>query len=131
MNFFDVSNVVNDENGTRIVLEGAGSIQIPPQYNEQAKAVANKKLIFGIRPEDLEDVALLPSRAESSSTLEAPVDVVEYLGSELLVYLTLAGKTLTARLDQRSNAHVGSKLTLQVNSAHIHLFDTETGKAIF
>ena len=131
MNFFDVSNVVSDENGTRIMLESAGSIQIPPQYSEQTKAVANKKLIFGIRPEDLEDVALLASRAESSSTLEAPIDVVEYLGSELLVYLTFAGKPLTARLDPRSYAHIGSKITLQVNSAHIHLFEAETGKAIF
>jgi multiple sugar transport system ATP-binding protein len=131
MNFFDVANVVSDENGTRIVLEGADSIELPPQYSERAKSAANKKLVFGIRPEDMEDVALLPSRSESDSTLEAPVDVVEYLGSELLVYLTLAGKTLTARLDPRSDAHVGSKLTLQVNTAHIHLFDTATGKAIF
>jgi multiple sugar transport system ATP-binding protein len=62
---------------------------------------------------------------------EAPVDVVEYLGSELLVYLTIAGKTMTARLDPRSSAHVGGSLTLRVNSAHLHLFDTETGVAIF
>jgi multiple sugar transport system ATP-binding protein len=131
MNFLDAAKVVSDENGSRILLEGVGYIAIPPQYVEQAKAAADKQLTFGIRPEHLEDVALLPSGLENSSMLEAPVDVVEHLGSELLVYLTIAGKTMIARLDPRSGAHVGGKLTLQVNAAHIHLFDTKTGEAIF
>ncbi len=131
MNFLADAQVVSGENGTRILLEGIGSIEIPPQYVEQARTAANKKLTFGIRPEHLEDVALLPSGLESSSTFEATVDVIEYLGSEFLVYLTSADKTMTTRLDPRSGAHVGGKLTLHVNTAHIHLFDTETGKAIF
>jgi multiple sugar transport system ATP-binding protein len=131
MNFLDGAKVVSDEDGTRIVLEGVGYVMVPAPYVEQAKAAADKKLTFGIRPEHLEDVALRPSDVESSSMLEAPVDVVEYLGSELLVYLTVAGKTMIGRLDPRSSVHVGGKLTLRVNTAHIHLFDTETGEAIF
>jgi multiple sugar transport system ATP-binding protein len=130
MNFLDAAKVVSDENGSRILLEGVGYIAIPPQYVEQARAAADKQLTFGIRPEHLEDVALLPAGLASSSMLEAPVDVVEHLGSELLVYLTIAGKTMIARLDPRSGAHVGGKITLQVNTAHIHLFDTKTGEAI-
>jgi multiple sugar transport system ATP-binding protein len=131
MNFLDGARVLSDENGTRILLEDVGYIEIPPQYVERAKAVADKKLTFGIRPEHLEDVALLPSSSESRSTLEAPVDVVEYLGSESLVYLTIAGETMLTRLDPRSGAHIGGKLTLYINTDHVHLFDTETGKAIF
>jgi multiple sugar transport system ATP-binding protein len=131
MNFLEGARVVSDEGGTRIVLEGVGNIEVPSLYVEQAKAAADKKLTFGIRPEHLEDAALLPSDVERSSVLEAPVDVVEYLGSELLVYLAVAGKTIIVRLDPSSNAHVGGKITLRVNTAHIHLFDTETGEAIF
>ena len=162
MNFLDGATVVSDENRTRIVLEGVGHVEVPSGHVEQAKAAVGKKLTFGIRPEHLEDVALLPPntvgtgsaqgtiptapvreaptggqgqalslRNVGSSRLEAPVDVVEYLGSELLVYLTIAGKTMIVRLDPRSSAHVGGKLTLRVNTAHIHLFDTETGEAIF
>jgi multiple sugar transport system ATP-binding protein len=62
--------------------------------------------------------------------ITAPVDVVEHLGSELLVYLTAAGKSVTARLDPRSNAHTGGQLTLHVDNEHMHLFDSETGEAI-
>ena len=131
MNFLDGANVISDENGTRIELESMGYILVPPPYVEQAKAAANKKLTFGIRPEHLEDVSLLSASSESRSTLEAPVEVVEYLGSELLVYLTIGGKAMIARVDPRSDAHAGGKLTLHVNTDHIHLFDTETGEAIF
>lgn len=131
MNFLDEAKVVSDENGAQIVLEGVGHIQVPQQYVEQAKAAADKKLTFGIRPEHLEDIALLSSSAESNSTIEAVVDVIEHLGSELLVHFTVADQTIIARLDPRSKAHVGGKLTLDVNTAHIHLFDTQTDKAIF
>jgi hypothetical protein len=48
-----------------------------------------------------------------------------------LVYLTTAGKTMLARLDPRANAHVGGKISLHVDKSHIHLFDTETGEAVF
>lgn len=131
MNFLEDTQVVSEENGIWLAPKGAGHIEVPPQYQEQAQAAANKKLTLGIRPEHLEDVTLLSSHSESRSTLEASVEVIEYLGSELLVYLTLAGKTMIARLDPRSGAHVGDKITLSVDRDQIHLFDTQTGEAIF
>lgn len=38
---------------------------------------------------------------------------------------------MTARLDQRSDAHSGDDVTLHVDNAHLHLLDSETGTAIF
>ena len=63
--------------------------------------------------------------------MEGMVDVVENLGSELLVYVTSAGKTVLARLDPRSQAHVGGKISLHVDNTHAHLFDTDTTEAYF
>jgi multiple sugar transport system ATP-binding protein len=131
MNFLDGAKVVSDEDGDRILLEGVGYIDLPSEYVERAKAAASKKLTFGIRPENLEDVELLSSDSERGSVIEAPVDVVEHLGSEILVYLTVANKTILAKLDPRSRAFPGNKVTLQVNTDYIHLFDAETGEAIF
>lgn len=131
MNFLDGAKLVSEEDGMRIVLEGVGYIKVPSLYVERAKAAADKKLTFGIRPEHLEDVALHPADAESSSMLEATVDVVEYLGSELLVHLTIGDTPMLARLDTRSNVEIGRKITLRVNTDHIHLFDAVTGEAIF
>ena len=131
MNFFNGAKVAGEGDTMKIVLEGIGEVQVPPLYVEQAKAAADKNLTFGIRPEHLEDASLLPADTRDGGTITAPVDVVEHLGSELLVYMTAGGKSIVARLDPRSQAHTGATVTLHVDTDHIHLFDTDTGEAFF
>jgi multiple sugar transport system ATP-binding protein len=131
MNFFNGARIVGEGNTTRAVMDGVGQVEIPPLYAEAARKVAGKNITLGIRPEDLEDVAVLPANARDGSSIEAPVDVVEHLGSELLVYARAGGKSLTARVDPRSDVHTGGNVRLHVDSAHIHLFDTDTGESIF
>ncbi len=131
MNFFPGAKVVSEGNSTRIVLDNIGQVAVPPLYVERARAAAGKNLTFGLRPESFEDRALLPPDSKNGSALDATVDVVENLGSELLVYLTTGGKTVLARLNPRSDAHVGGSLKLSVDNEHIHLFDTDTGVAYF
>jgi multiple sugar transport system ATP-binding protein len=63
--------------------------------------------------------------------LTAPVEVLEHVGSELLVYLTAGGKFMTARLAPRSDAHIGGQVTLHVYNIHACLFNSETGEATF
>ena len=78
--------------------------------------------------------AVVDGEAQADSTLNATVDVVENLGHELLVYLTSngqGGKTLQARLNPRSQVHTGQTVNLLVETDHVHLFDTDTGQAIF
>ena len=131
MNLFPNAKVVSDGESTKIVLENIGQVVVPPLYVEQTKASTDKNLTFGIRPEHLEDIALLPSDEQGVSAIDAPVDVVENLGSELLVYMTASGKQMVARLNPRSDAHPGGSIRLHVDNTHIHLFDTDSGKAIF
>src|SRR5881275_552040 len=89
MNFFPGAKVVTDGDKTTIVLEGVGQAVVPPLYKEQAREAANKNLTFGIRPEHLEDITLLPADEKDESRINAPVEVVEHLGNELLVYMTV------------------------------------------
>jgi multiple sugar transport system ATP-binding protein len=131
MNFFDKVRLEGDGDLMKIVIDNVGQVVVPPLYRGQVKAVAGKNLTFGIRPEHLQDAALRPLDAENGSVITAPVEVVEHLGSELLVYITAAGKSMTARLDPRSGAHTGGQVTLHVDNTHMHLFDMETGAAIF
>jgi len=131
MNFFNGAKVATDGDATKIVLDGVGQVEVPPLYTEQTRAATGKNITFGIRPEHLEDASLLSADARNGSTLSAPVDVVEHLGSELLVYMTAGGKSIVARLDPRSQARTGGTVTMHVDTDHIHLFDTDTGQAIF
>ncbi len=131
MNFFSGAKVVSDGDNTKIVLDGIGQVVVPPLYVGPSREAANRNLTFGIRPEHLEDVELVSSDAQDRSTLQATVEVVEHLGNELQVHLTAADKNLVARLNPRSQARTGSPITLYVEPENIHLFDTDTGLAIF
>jgi multiple sugar transport system ATP-binding protein len=130
MNFYKDAKVATEGESTKIVLDGVGQIEVPPLYEGPAREAVGKNLTFGIRPEHVSDAAL-SDHANGASAIEGPVEVVEHLGSELQVYVNTAGKTTIARLDPRSRAHVGGKITLSVDTDQIHLFDTDTGQAIF
>jgi len=129
MNFFPNAKVVAEGEAVKIVLEGIGQVQVPPLYEGPARESTGKNLTFGIRPEHLSDASLLNDA--TGSALEGTVEVVEHLGSELQVYVSTGGKTTIARLDPRSRAHVGGNISLHVDTDQMHLFDTDTGQAIF
>ncbi len=131
MNFFPDAKVSSDGDTTKLLLGDVGQVTVPPLYVEQTKASAGKNLTFGIRPEHLEDITIIPQDVQSGSNIDAVVDVVENLGSELQAYVTAGGRSITARLDPRSHVHTGSKIRLHVENENIHLFDTDTGLAIY
>ncbi len=144
MNFFEGAKVVSEGDSTKIVLDGMGTVEVPPLYASRAREAAERNLTFGIRPEHLEDRALVNGDSPDGSVINATVDVVENLGNELLVYLTTDnanrtttsdengnGKTLQARLNPRSQVHAGQQISLHVDTDHIHLFDSDTQQAIF
>jgi multiple sugar transport system ATP-binding protein len=131
MNFFPHAKIIEQEGQTKVVLEGIGQVVVPARYVERSRAAAGKDLTFGIRPSHLEDVAMVPSESQTGSTLDGTVDMVENLGDELLVYLTVAGRSAVAKLDPRSQVKAGDRVRLHVDNESIHLFDTASGEAIF
>ncbi len=131
MNFFPNARIIEEEGQTKVVLEGIGKVVVPARYVERSRAAAGKDLTFGIRPSHLEDVALVSSESQTGSTIDGSVDVVENLGDELLVYLTVAGRSVVAKLDPRSQVQAGAQVRLHVDNESMHLFDTATQQAIF
>jgi multiple sugar transport system ATP-binding protein len=132
MNFFDTVRVVAEGDATKVLIGDFGEVEVPPLYAPATREAAGKKLILGIRPENFEDLALYAEEGRSNgSTMHAPIDVVEHLGSEQLVYMTAQGKPLVARVDPRSRAHTGQDITLHIDADNMHLFDADTGLAIF
>jgi len=131
MNFFPGAKVAGVDGTAKVILEGVGQVAIPPLYADRARAAAGKNLTFGVRPSHLEDATLVSSDGASQSVIDGKVDVVENLGNELQVYLTAGGKNVVATLDPRSRVSTGSKVRLYVDSDNVHLFDTDTGLAVF
>ncbi len=78
-----------------------------------------------MRPEDIHDFRYQPPGI-TPSEIEANVEVVEQMGNEIVVYLTEGGTSFIARMDPRTDAHVGNRIKTVINIDNIHLFDANT-----
>jgi len=113
---------------------------------------APKQLIVGIRPEHFEDARLIEEGQRGKGfEFTAPVDLVESMGSDKYVYLTVEGEhatsadledlaadaggadlppqdSLVTRLSAESRVRDGVDARIWMNLEKIHLFDPRDGK---
>jgi multiple sugar transport system ATP-binding protein len=96
---------------------GDFQIDVPDPWREKISHYKERSIALGIRPEHI----------EVGEDLVALVDVVEPMGNEIMVHLTV-GKTLfIARFSGERRFEVGEKLRIQFNSKKLHFFNKETG----
>ncbi|PSK66585.1 Trehalose import ATP-binding protein SugC [Micromonospora sp. MH33] len=114
---------------------------------------APRELILGIRPEHFEDAALIDDETRRRGLeFDAPVDIVESMGSDKYVYFTVEGErasaaeleelaadagaadftgtgsSLVTRLSAESPVREGEPRRVWFNLEKIHLFDPSTGR---
>ena len=122
MNFFEVD--VKDNGGLQ--LEGPGfTVPAPPDRLEKVRPYVGKKLMLGVRPEDVHDVAFQPPGINGAE-VPAHVDVTEMMGNEIVGHLIVGGQVTLSRLDARSGAKPGDDIKVVFNLDALHLFDAET-----
>ena len=132
-----------DLGGTTLTLT-RGLLERRPRLRQHL----GREVIVGIRPEDLEDAALVAN--SNGSCLDVEVTLAEPMGPEVIAHCPLpttarvpagagpellapgdaGGQTLTARLSPLSTARTGGRLRLAVNVDRLHFFDAETEQAI-
>jgi len=127
MNFFDTTLVEQDG---KLFVDG-GSFKLPVPDNKKATYLPHKgkKVIFGIRPDDVHASAYAPPGI-IPAPLAADVDVTELMGNEIFLYLLTGKKSFIARVDPRTHARAGEKIDLIVNMDNMHLFDPQTEKTL-
>jgi multiple sugar transport system ATP-binding protein len=126
MNFF--KGKIRKEDG-RLLIEG-GSFKVPLVDEKKAYQFSvDKPVILGIRPEDVYNPAFVPTGIHSAP-VEAKVDVTELMGNEINLYLLAGQDSIVARVDPRTDFHMGDKVQVAFNMDKAHLFDPETEKAI-
>lgn len=104
------------------------SLALPEKYSiPEVKAYDGKEVIVGIRPEAITDEARFVA-VHPGTVFPASVDVVEMLGAETYLYVTVAGSmSITARVDPTvSHSKVGETVSMAVDGNRVHLFDKET-----
>jgi multiple sugar transport system ATP-binding protein len=118
-----------ERNGRMEVDTGPFRLPIPEDLVPAARPYAGREVIFGIRPEDIQDRALWRD-APQEWTVRATVDVHEPIGSDIILYLTTGDQSVVARVDAKSEARMGLPVEVVFNMRKLHLFDPETAQAI-
>jgi multiple sugar transport system ATP-binding protein len=128
-----------------------GGYTLPLDRKHRPSGAANGRVILGIRPEGFEDAAFaergLPTMDVDVTVLEEvgsdahvifPVDVPRVDAAEIRAardheedsLLADSGSLFNARVDPRTAARRGSRLTLAVDPAQFYFFDRETGESL-
>ena len=125
---------MNLVNGT--VVEKDGKIYCSFEENnillpeEKAKVLkdkgyVNKEVVFGMRPEHLDDNEEIIEQ-NPAATLSGEVEVVERMGAESYIYFKSGNNNMTARVDGSTKCEPKGKIKLYVQNENIHVFDKET-----
>jgi multiple sugar transport system ATP-binding protein len=125
MNFVGV-RIIGENGGLWAETEGI-RIKVPEAMQSRMAPYAGKEATFGIRPEDLH---IAGAADPKELTFDVAVEVVERLGSEILLDVVAGPATMVASVEPTTTAKVHEKLRLAVNPARVHFFDDETEAAI-
>ncbi len=106
--------------GTTVYFQNpAMKIRIPADKAAQLKGYAEKRVIFGVRPEDLPEAPC----SSPGETFDVTVEVMEPLGSEVYLDVKAGEQSLIARAEPKTTAKPHSRLCLRPALENIHLFD--------
>jgi multiple sugar transport system ATP-binding protein len=150
---------ITRENGTLLASFGENRLLIDGDALAKHSALVEfegRRVILGIRPEDIEDAAIAPA---GHATVTAVVDVREDMGSEVFLHFGVKappvrgadvaaaigedsiaatedqtrrrGSLFVARVDRLSRAREGEPVELAVTTSRLYFFDTETGRGIY
>lgn len=123
MNFFDAT--LREADGTVVADTGVFELRVPANRAAPYRSHLGKRVVLGIRPEDIHDIEFQPPGI-TPSQVEANVDVIEQMGNEMIIYLEEGGKTFIARTDPRTKARIGGRMGVVINTDNLHIFDTDT-----
>jgi multiple sugar transport system ATP-binding protein len=115
-----------EQNGEGLMLRLSDALSFPVPQSRAARyrPSAGKELTFGLRPEHITEPRgeARDPRCEFTVTL----DVVEPMGMETMVFFTVSGNEICARVEPSAAGGPGQPMRLYANLNHMHLIDPAT-----
>jgi multiple sugar transport system ATP-binding protein len=152
---------IQASNGTISATVGEQTLELDEetiQHHPELRGFDGKRIVLGIRPEDLEDVALA-SDTPPGRRLKGRLELKEALGSEIMAHFSIDGATaetdetreladdagsagseigveegkaiIVGRFNARSRVKTGEEIEAAVDTRSLHFFDPETGLGIY
>ncbi len=99
-------------------------VAVPPGMQEKLVAYAEKKVIMGMRPENIGSP--LAENREGAPKIKARVDVVEPMGGETLLTMAAGQHTFIAKIDPHRKCAMGDDMQVAFLSDKAHFFNPDT-----
>jgi len=125
MNFVEVT--ATETNGALWADTPGLRVKVPPALAGRLGAYKGQRVTLGIRPEDLR---IASGNDAADYSFDTVVEVVEPLGSEILLDLKAGPNVIVARVDPTVRAKLHDKLRLGLHPERVHFFDNKTELAI-
>ena len=101
-------------------------VRVPPHQAQALRRYSGQRVILGLRPETLRPAA----GASGDYAFDATVEVVEPLGSEILLDTRVGESPVVARVDPGVRASPHQRLRLAFEPERAHFFDAASEAAI-
>lgn len=144
--------VADDVGDSATITLGSQTVEVPADVLAKRPGLRERRgkpVTIGIRPEDMEDASLKPDHP-TNQRIKIDVELVEALGSELMVHATVdagkvdsgdpdavdevtsesGGSTLVARFSPRSRVARGETIDVAIDTNNLYFFDATDGLAI-
>lgn len=101
------------------------SVELPEMFKEKMKPYHGKKVIMGIRPEDLHAEEIV-GQTYPSAKFAFDIEVNELLGHEFILHGNVYGQPIQAKISARVDVKAHDVITLYMDLVKVHFFDAET-----
>jgi multiple sugar transport system ATP-binding protein len=125
MNFAAVT--VTEANGSLIAENSGLRIKLPDETAQRLRGHIGREVMLGVRPEDL---TVAGSADLGHSCFDAVIEVVEQLGSEILLDMKVGESIMVASVEPTARVRVGDRLRVAMRPSRLHVFDAQTEAAI-
>src|SRR5579875_1060744 len=153
MNLFEAS-ISDDATAVRV---GSQQLDLPSSVlseNPALRSYTGRRVVLGVRPEDLSSPAGESAGSTGACCLEGRVELVEALGSEQLIHFTTDARAIdvhgaheedaegldrgtinrggagVARIDARTRVRAGDAVRFRIEPGRLRFFDPDTTDAI-
>jgi multiple sugar transport system ATP-binding protein len=125
MNFAAVRIVA--QNGSLWAESEDLRIKVPAPVAQRLGRYAGTEATLGVRPEDLR---IAGDGDDRDLSFDAAIEVVERLGSEILLDVAAGSTSMVASVEPTVTARVHERVRLAINPNRLHFFDNQTEAAI-
>jgi multiple sugar transport system ATP-binding protein len=125
MNFAAVT--VSEANGSLIAENPGLRIKLPEVSAQRLRGHVSREITLGVRPEDL---TVAGAADPDDLCFDAVVEVVEQLGSEILLDMKVGDNVMVASVEPTVPVKVRDKLRFAIRPSRLHVFDAKTEAAI-